>query len=164
MGFYHTYILRTAEGFENCSKNGGRVGYLPQQLIKNSLLENESRCIVLYNEALPKFYTHERSWCRGQGGKMYAHGDFFFFFFFFFLRFDPHFPPFSLSLSLFPSLFLWISYAWQSEQRLIGVALRSYNGKPKNLTFFLLWKPFRALPLHVRELVFILLLPRILPY
>ena len=50
------------------------------QLIKHSLLENESRYVILHNQALPNFYTPESSWRRGHGGKMYAHGDFFFFF------------------------------------------------------------------------------------
>ena len=93
------YILRMAEGFEKCSQNRGRVGYLPlEQLIKRSLLENESRYIILYNQALPKFYTRERSWRRGHSGKMYAHGDVFFVLFCFFL-FNPHLFLLFLSLS-----------------------------------------------------------------
>ena len=97
-------ILRTAEGFEKCSQNRVRVGYLSLESDMSSLLENESRSIILHNQALPKFCTHERSWSRGHGDKMYAHGDVFFFVFFFFssfLRFDPAFFPL---FSLFPSL------------------------------------------------------------
>ena len=40
-------------------KMGGRLDiYLWKQLIKSSLLENESRYVILYNQALPKVYTH----------------------------------------------------------------------------------------------------------
>ena len=87
----------------------------------------------------------------------------------FFFRFDPaFFPRFSLS---FPP-FLGISYAGPFEPRFFGVdgaALRRYNDKlnifgPKIWPFFLTLEAFRALPLHARELMFILLLPRILPY
>ena len=54
------YMLKTAEGFETCSQNEGRVwiftsGIQNKQLIKHSLLENESRYVVIYNQALPKF-------------------------------------------------------------------------------------------------------------
>ena len=55
------------------------------------------------------------------------------------------------------------------EPRLIGVdgaALRRYNGKPNisgsKILFF--GSPFRAHSLHARELVFILILSRTLPY
>ena len=110
-------------------------------MIKHSLLENESRYVVHHNQALPKFCSHERSWRRGHGGKIYAHGDcfyfFFFFFFFFFLYFCDLIPLFSSFLSLFPSilfyLFLRISYAGPFGPHLIGVdgaALRRYNDKP----------------------------------
>ena len=76
-------------------------GIQHKKLIKRSLLENESRYIILYNHALPIFYTHERSWHRDHGGKMYAHGDFFFFFFFFFFcDLISHYFLLSLSLSL----------------------------------------------------------------
>ena len=52
-----------------------RIQYKQQLLIKKSLLENKSRyVIILHNQALPKFYIHERSWHRDHGGKMYAHG------------------------------------------------------------------------------------------
>ena len=104
------HILRKAEGFEKYSQNGGKVGYFPlesnKQLIKSSLLENESRYVNLYNQVLPKFYSRERSWRRGYGGNMYTHEKLFFSFSFFVLRFDPpFFPPFfSLSLPLLPFL------------------------------------------------------------
>ena len=67
-------------------------GIQHKQLIKNSLLENESRYVILHSQALPKFYTHERSWSRGHGRKMYAHGDAFFFLLFFWWYFFLFFP------------------------------------------------------------------------
>ena len=67
-------ILKTAEGFEKCSQNEGRVvfisGIQQKQLIKHSLLENENRYVILYNQELPNFYTQERSWRRGHNGKI----------------------------------------------------------------------------------------------
>ena len=113
---YTVDILRMAKGFEKCSQNEGK------QLIKYSLLENESRYVILHNQALQIFYTHERLWCRGHSGKMYGDVSLFFFFLFCFLQFDPaFFPPFSLFLSFFFCLFLRISYAGPFEPHLIGV-------------------------------------------
>ena len=102
------HILRTAESFGNCSQNAGRVGYLlleSKHLIKNRLLENESRYVIHYNQALQNFYTHERSWRRVTLGKCMRMEIF---------RFDPlFFPPFSLSLSLpFLSSFLAHFVCW----------------------------------------------------
>ena len=113
-------------------KNAAKMGWIftsgiqHKQLIKNSLFEKESRYVVLHNLALSKFYTHERSWRRGHGGKMYAHGDVFFFFFFFFFFcfffaiwsriFAPlclSFPPFRFAFSwAFRMLGLWASLDW----------------------------------------------------
>ena len=64
-----------------------------------------------------------------------------------------------------------LTYAGPFEPRLIGVdgaALRMHNGKPsifgpKIWLFFLTLEAFCALPLHARELVFTLLLHRVLP-
>ena len=85
-------------------------GIQHKQLIKHSLLEIESRYVFLYNQALPNFYTHERSWRRGHDGKIYVHGDVLLLFF---LRFDPaFFPPFSLSLPyLLPFLAHFLCWA-----------------------------------------------------
>ena len=147
-----------------------------KQLIKYSLIENESRCVILYNQALPNFQTYERSWRRGHGGKIYAHGDvffFFFFFFFFFLLFDPVFfppfslPPFSFALSCAFGMLGHLSRAWLM---LTGL---HYDGTTVNRTFlvrkfdhffFLTSEAFRALSWHAREVVFILLFSHILPY
>ena len=62
------------------SQNKEFTYLLTYLLIKHSILEIESRYVILYNKALQFFYTHERSWLRGHGRKMYAHGDVFFFF------------------------------------------------------------------------------------
>ena len=71
------------------------------QLIKHFLLENESRYVILHNQALPNF-SHSR---RGHGGKTYSHGERRFF-----VRFDPaFFPSFPLSFPPFPFAF---SYAF----------------------------------------------------
>ena len=80
------HILRTAEGFEKCRQNGDRVGIQQKDLIKStgSLLENERR-YILYNQALLKFNTFERSWRRGHSGEnvcAYFFGGGLFFFFF----------------------------------------------------------------------------------
>ena len=110
-----------------------------KQLIKNSL-------------EMLKIYTHERSWRRGHGGKVYAHRDFFL------PIWSRIFLPLSLSLSLSNSLSLLFFFlhflahfvCWAVWARLIGVdgaASQRYNGKPnifdpKIWLFFLLWKPF----------------------
>ena len=164
LGMFLPYIIITAEGFEKCSQNEGWVGYLPLESnisIWSNIVSLKTKVNMLFfthNQALPKFCTHERSWRRGYGGKMYAHGDFFF-------RFDPAF--FLLFISLFPSLFfcflLRISYAGPFETRLIGVnwaALRRYSRLPnifgpKIWPVFLTFEVVRALPLHARELIFI---------
>ena len=138
-------ILSRAEGFEKCSQNEVRVGYLSLE----SNISNWSNTAYLKTKVdmlfftikhcnfffFFFFYTRDRSWRRGYGGKMYAHGYFFFFFFFFFFAIWS--PIFSFFLSLFPSLFfclfLHISYAGPFEPLLIGVdwaALWRYNGKP----------------------------------
>ena len=125
------YNLRTAKGFEKCSQNEGRVGYLP--------LESNIRI--------------------------------FFFFFFFaigsrifssFLSFSP----FSYSFSCAIRMLGHLSRAW-----LVFTGLR-YKGRTVNRTFlvrkvdhfFLTAEAFCALSLSARELVLILLSPRILPY
>ena len=142
-------INGTAECFEKCSQNGGRVGYLTLELIKYSLLENESRHVILNNQALPKFYTHEKSWHRGHGGKMY--GVFFLLLFFLFF-FIPNF--FLLSL-FFPTF----SFAFYCAFRMLGHFSRAglvltglhYKGTMVNQTFlvqkfdhfFLLWTLYR---------------------
>ena len=162
----HTYPYN-GQGFWKVQPKWGECwiftsGIQHKKLIKHSLLENESRFIILYNQALPIFYTHKRSWRRGHSRKMYAHGDVFFFFF----DFIPHFFLLSLSFSPF-CLFLRISYAGPFELLLIGVdgtALQRYNGKPnifglKIWQFFLASEAFRALFLPATELVLILLSP-----
>ena len=57
--------------------DGRKIGCLYRTLLQAGAIK--SRYVILYNQALPIFYTHERSWCMGHGGKMYAHGDVFFF-------------------------------------------------------------------------------------
>ena len=122
-------FLECPRVLKNAAKNEGRVGYITsgiqhRQLIKHSLLENENRLCYSTQSSTANFYPHERSWRRGNGGKMYAHGSVFFcfFFLFFFCDLIPHFPSF---LSLFPSLFfclfLRISYAGPFEPRLIVI-------------------------------------------
>ena len=133
---------------KKCSQNGDRVGYyLLKSNISNWLtiayLKTKVDYVILHNLALPKFNTHDWSWCSGHDGKMYAHGDFFYF-----CNLIHYFSPFSLFPSLFVRLFLRISYAGSFELRLIGVdgaALRRYKDKPdsfgpKILIFLLFWK------------------------
>ena len=155
--FLYPLSLEMPRGLENAGKMGIRLdisnsGIQHKQLIKSSLLENESRYVFLYNQALPKFYTRERSW----------------------RDLIPHiFSFFSLFPLFFFYLFLRISYAGPYNPRLIGVewaALRMYNGKPNSfgpkicLFFFLTLAAFRALSLHAREWLYILSLHCILPY
>ena len=106
-------IRQNSRGFEKCSQNGGRAAYfklflisclwwIPElnnvyldeiqykQMIKNSFLKNESNYVILHNQALPKFYAHERS---GVTVGKCIHMEFFF------RVYPPFLPPFS-SLSL----------------------------------------------------------------
>ena len=102
------------------------------------------------------------------GGKMYAHDVFFVF-----LRFDPaFFSPFSRSLPPFcfaiSCLFHMLGHLCRA---LLMFTRLQYEGVTVDRTFlvrkfdhFLLTSDaFRVLRLHARELMFILLLPRILP-
>ena len=117
--FVHVISLEPPKVLKKCSQNGGRVWYWSLELIKNSLLENKSKCryVILYNQALSKFYTHKSSWLRGHGGKMYAHGDVFLFMFFviwsrIFSSFSLSFPPFSFAFSCIFCMPDHLSCAW----------------------------------------------------
>ena len=145
-------------------------GIKHKQLIKRSLLENETRYVILHNQALPKFYTRESSWRRGHGGKMYVHDVFFVFFFFSLI---PIFPPFSLSflpfLLHFSCAFRMLGYLSRAWLALTGLHNEGTTVDRTFLVrtfdhFFLTLEAFRAFPLHARELLFILFLHRILPY
>ena len=79
---YVFIILEWLKVLKNAAKIGvGLDTYLrnpTEATDKNSLLVNESRNVILFNQELPKFYTHEKSWRQGHGGKMYAHRDCFY--------------------------------------------------------------------------------------
>ena len=141
------YTFRTAEGFEKCSQNEGRVGYLPLK----SNISNWSNTAYLKtkvdNYVITSKHCQILTLRKGHGagvtvGKCMRMEIFFFFFFFaiwsrIFL--------FSLSLSLlFLGLFLRVSYAGPFPPRLIGVdgaALRRYNGKT-NIFGSKIWPSF----------------------
>ena len=169
-------FLECPRVLKNAAKNEGRVGYITsgiqhRQLIKHSLLENENRLCYSTQSSTANFYPHERSWRRGNGGKMYAHGSVFFLFFFFaiwshiFPLFFLSFPPFSFAFFCAFHMLGHLSRAWL----LLTGCITCTKVQPnifgsKIWPFFLTSEAFRALPLHTIELVFIPFLPRILLY
>ena len=107
------HILRVAEGFEKCSQNEDRVGYLPLE----SNTSNSSNTAYLKTKVDMLFFTIKHCQCftltKGHGavvtvGSMRMAMFLFCLFLFFVvvLRFDPTlFPPFSLSISTFSFAF-----------------------------------------------------------
>ena len=159
------YIFRTAEGFEKCSQNKGRAGYLPLE----SNISNWSNAAYLKTKVHMLLFTIKHcqffTLTKGHGAGVTV-GKCMRMEIFFFLRSDPvFFPPFSLSFSPFSFTFSCafpmlghLSCTW-----LVLTGLR-YKDTTVIRTFFLTWEAFHALSLPARELVLILLLTRILPY
>ena len=112
-------MLRTAEGFENAVKNG--VGWIftsgiqHKQLIKSSLLENQSRYLVFFTI----MHCQKFTLVLGHGARVTVgicrrmETFFFFFFFFFFCNLITHFTAF---FSLFPPF----SSAYSCAFRMLG--------------------------------------------
>ena len=149
------HILRAAAGFEKCSQNGVRIGYSPlESNISNwsnvaYLKTKADSYVILHNQALSKFYARERSWRRGHGRKTFLSHS-------------------SLLFCLLVCSFRMLGHLRRAWLALTGLHYegttvnRTFFG-PKIWAFFLSLEAFRALPLHARDLLFILLLHRI-PY
>ena len=163
MGKQTPHIRGMAEDFENCSQNGGRVGYLPlESNISNWLqtaylnTKEEMHC-----QTFTPMKGHVAGVMVGTCMRMEMFFCFFLFCFFlflvfffcFFFRFDPRFfPPFSLSSPFLSSFITHFVHDGPFERRLIGVdeaALRRYNGKP-NIFGPKIWAFFLTLEAFLR--------------
>ena len=151
----------------------GRVGYL--RLETNISNRSNTKVEMLFFTIKHCKFLH--SWkvmAQGLRWENVCAWKCFYFYLFIFCDLIPHFssflslsfPPFSLAFSCAFRIPSHLSRAW-----LVLTGLH-YECTTVNWTFlvrkfdhfFLTSEAFRALPLHSRELVFILLLPRILPY